>query len=62
MPYPARLNPHVDTARAHTGAWARRMGMLEGSGVWEQHDLDSTDYALLCAYTTRTATPKRCRW
>lgn len=25
--------------------------MLEGSGVWEQHDLDSHDYALLCAYT-----------
>ncbi|MFJ9701227.1 terpene synthase family protein [Streptomyces fradiae] len=51
VPYPARLNPHVDAARAHTTAWARRMGMLEGSGIWEQHDLDSHDYALLCAYT-----------
>ncbi|MFG3506766.1 germacradienol/geosmin synthase [Streptomyces sp. NPDC047821] len=51
MPYPARLNPHVEAARSHTKGWARRMGMLEGSGVWEEHDLDSHDYALLCAYT-----------
>ncbi|GAA4957976.1 terpene synthase family protein [Yinghuangia aomiensis] len=51
MPYPARLNPHVDEARAHTKAWAREMGMLEGSGVWTGEDLDAHDYALLCAYT-----------
>ncbi|MGW2559487.1 terpene synthase family protein [Streptomyces sp. NPDC001514] len=51
VPYPARLNPHVDAARQHTRAWARRMGMLEGSGIWEQEDLDAHDYALLCAYT-----------
>ncbi|MFF8513129.1 germacradienol/geosmin synthase [Streptomyces sp. NPDC015492] len=51
VPYPARLNPHVEAARIHTRDWARSMGMLEGSGVWEQHDLDSHDYALLCAYT-----------
>ncbi|MFE6288153.1 germacradienol/geosmin synthase Cyc2 [Streptomyces sp. NPDC057877] len=51
MAYPARLNPHVDEARAHSTAWAREMGMLEGSGVWEQSDLDAHDYGLLCAYT-----------
>ncbi|SOD81476.1 germacradienol/geosmin synthase Cyc2 [Streptomyces sp. Ag109_G2-15] len=51
MPYPARLNPHVDEARAHSTAWAREMGMLEGSGVWEQADLEAHDYGLLCAYT-----------
>ncbi|KNB53231.1 terpene synthase family protein [Streptomyces caatingaensis] len=50
-PYPARLNPHLERARAHSKAWAREMGMLEGSGVWEESDLDSHDYALLCAYT-----------
>ncbi|WP_431784468.1 terpene synthase family protein [Streptomyces chumphonensis] len=50
-PYPARLNPHVEEARAHASEWARRMGMLEGSGIWEQSDLDAHDYALLCAYT-----------
>ncbi|MEV5434353.1 germacradienol/geosmin synthase Cyc2 [Streptomyces sp. NPDC052701] len=51
MPHPARLNPHVEQARAHSTAWAREMGMLEGSGVWEQADLDAHDYGLLCAYT-----------
>ncbi|MGV9350098.1 germacradienol/geosmin synthase Cyc2 [Streptomyces spiralis] len=51
MPYPARLNPHVDEARAHSTQWARDMGMLEGSGIWEQSDLDAHDYGLLCAYT-----------
>jgi germacradienol/geosmin synthase len=51
MPYPARLNPHVDEARAHSAEWARGMGMLEGSGIWEQADLDAHDYGLLCAYT-----------
>ena len=51
MPYPARLNPHVDEARAHSREWARTMGMLEGSGIWEQSDLDAHDYGLLCAYT-----------
>lgn len=51
MPYPARLNPHLDEARAHSTRWARGMGMLEGSGIWEQSDLDAHDYGLLCAYT-----------
>ncbi|WP_193563887.1 family 2 encapsulin nanocompartment cargo protein terpene cyclase [Streptomyces sp. L-9-10] len=51
MAYPARLNPHLEEARAHSKQWARDRGMLEGSGVWEEHDLDSHDYALLCSYT-----------
>ncbi|MEU4146177.1 germacradienol/geosmin synthase Cyc2 [Streptomyces parvulus] len=51
LPHPARLNPHLDEARAHSTVWAREMGMLEGSGVWEQSDLDAHDYGLLCAYT-----------
>jgi germacradienol/geosmin synthase len=51
VPYPARLNPHVEEARRHAKKWARAMGMLEGSGIWEESDLDAHDYALLCAYT-----------
>ncbi|MEV7774388.1 terpene synthase family protein [Kitasatospora sp. NPDC086791] len=51
VPHPARLNPHLDEARAHSTGWAREMGMLEGSGIWEQADLDAHDYGLLCAYT-----------
>ncbi len=51
LPYPARLNPHLEGARVHSKAWARDMGLLEGSGVWEAADLDAHDYALLCSYT-----------
>ncbi|PYC71685.1 Geosmin synthase [Streptomyces tateyamensis] len=51
MPHPARLNPHLEAARAHTRVWAREMGMLEGSGIWDLQDLEDHDYALLCAYT-----------
>ncbi|MGW2418517.1 germacradienol/geosmin synthase Cyc2 [Streptomyces sp. NPDC001709] len=51
MPYRARLNPHLDEARVHSTGWAREMGMLEGSGIWEQADLEAHDYGLLCAYT-----------
>ncbi|WP_370109433.1 germacradienol/geosmin synthase [Streptacidiphilus sp. MAP12-33] len=56
MVYPARLSPHLERARAHTKEWARSMGMLEGSGVWDEHDLDAHDYALLCSYTHPDAT------
>ncbi|SEG98366.1 germacradienol/geosmin synthase [Nonomuraea solani] len=51
MPYPARLNQHLEEARVHSKQWARDMGMLEGSGVWEEADLDAHDYPLMCAYT-----------
>ncbi|MFJ7420899.1 germacradienol/geosmin synthase [Streptomyces uncialis] len=51
MPYEASLNPHLEQARVHSREWARDMGMLEGSGIWELSDLDAHDYALLCSYT-----------
>ncbi|WP_324192306.1 terpene synthase family protein [Nocardia brasiliensis] len=54
MPYPARLNPHVDGARAHTRGWAESMGFFEdaaGHHIWSESDLDRHDYGLLCAYT-----------
>jgi len=51
QPYPARLNPNLEGARAHSREWARGMGMLEGSGVWTTADLDAHDYGLLCSYT-----------
>jgi germacradienol/geosmin synthase len=57
MPYPARLNPHLEEARVHTKAWAREMGMLDtgdsagGSAIWDERAFDAMDYALLCAYT-----------
>ncbi|HEY1351719.1 MAG TPA: germacradienol/geosmin synthase [Ktedonobacteraceae bacterium] len=57
MPYPARLNPHLEQARTHTKAWARAIGILDanqpasGSPIWDEVTFDSMDYALLCAYT-----------
>ncbi|MFC1419518.1 terpene synthase family protein [Streptacidiphilus cavernicola] len=51
MPYPARINPHLEEAREHSKAWARGMTMVEGSGIWDEATFDAHDYALLCAYT-----------
>jgi germacradienol/geosmin synthase len=56
MPYPARLNPRLERSRAHSMAWARRMGMLDspkpgGGVVWDEAALATMDYALMCAYT-----------
>ncbi|WP_406230263.1 germacradienol/geosmin synthase [Nocardia sp. NBC_01009] len=54
MPYPARLNPHLDGARAHTRQWAAEMGFFEpqeGRHIWDEDDLERHDYGLLCAYT-----------
>jgi germacradienol/geosmin synthase len=64
LPYPARLNPHLDTAREHTKAWTREMGMLDpppekpGVTIWDEATFDSMDFALLCAYT-HPDTPSR---
>ena len=55
--WPARLNPHVDAARAHTKAWAREVGILDTPpqdgtpAIWDEAALDAMDYGLLCAYT-----------
>lgn len=57
MPYPARLNPHLQDARIHSKAWAYEMGILshEKDGaepaIWDERDFDAHDYALLCSYT-----------
>jgi germacradienol/geosmin synthase len=55
MPYPARLNPGLERTREHSKAWAYEMDMIdvpqEGTKIWDEHDFDSHDYALLCAYT-----------
>ncbi|MER5317725.1 family 2 encapsulin nanocompartment cargo protein terpene cyclase [Streptosporangium roseum] len=56
MPYPARINPHMERSRAHSASWARQMGMLDapkpgGGVVWDDAELARMDYALMCAYT-----------
>jgi germacradienol/geosmin synthase len=60
LPYPARLNPNLDAAREHSKAWAYEFDMIDvpqhGAVIWDEHDFDSHDYALLCAYTHPDAT------
>jgi germacradienol/geosmin synthase len=55
MPYPARLNTNLEHARTHSKAWAYEMDMIDvpqhGVPIWDEHDFDSHDYALLCSYT-----------
>ncbi|MEH2444076.1 family 2 encapsulin nanocompartment cargo protein terpene cyclase [Nostoc sp.] len=57
MPWPARLNPNLETARVHSKAWAYQMGILgsqeeaESSPIWDERTFDAHDYALLCSYT-----------
>jgi len=53
--YPARCNPHLERARAHSKSWARSMDMIDvpqrGTAIWRERDFDAHDYAFLCAYT-----------
>ena len=58
VPHPARLSPHVGHARAESTRWARGLGMLEGSGIWTEADLEAHDYALLCGYTHPETSPE----
>ncbi|HEU4533663.1 MAG TPA: germacradienol/geosmin synthase, partial [Polyangiaceae bacterium] len=55
VPWPARLNPNLEAARAHSKAWAREFGILDPPKgepeVWDEAKFDAMDYALLCAYT-----------
>ncbi|GAB4008037.1 terpene synthase family protein [Glycomyces albus] len=56
LPYPPRLNPHLEQARTHARVWAEEMGMLDspaadGGVVWDEAELERHDYGLLCAYT-----------
>ena len=51
MPFSTRECPHLETARRHTGRWARRMGMLDalpgahGLGIWDEAEFISADIA-----------------
>lgn len=62
LPWPARRNPHLESARAHSRAWAHEMGMVaedpaaHETAIWDEATYDSADYALLCAYTHPDAT------
>ena len=62
LPYPARCNPGLKTARSHSKSWARQMDMIDvpqqGTAIWTERDFDAHDYALLCSYTHPDAAPE----
>ena len=57
MPYPARCNPHVESARVHAKAWALTVGLLNkppsasARRAWDEAEFDSLDLALFAALT-----------
>jgi germacradienol/geosmin synthase len=51
MPFPARLNPHLGSAREHTRTWAERMGMFgTEQRAWDVDTFDRADYASFAAW------------
>jgi geranylgeranyl diphosphate synthase type I len=49
----ARLNPQLETARAHTLAWARQMGLVDPNAdvrPWTEAQLAANDFGLLCSH------------
>jgi germacradienol/geosmin synthase len=61
VPYPARLNPYLDSARPHINEWAREIGILAalpdapGTDIWDECKFVFMDLPLLCAYTNPAA-------
>ena len=57
MPYPARLNPHLERARKHSKAWAYEVGILgsekddKGAVIWSERKFDAMDFAFFTACT-----------
>ncbi|MEV7599067.1 terpene synthase [Kitasatospora sp. NPDC089797] len=56
MPFEARLNPHLERARAHTRDWARRMGMFDAEYLkwperWSEETFERADFPLFIALT-----------
>jgi germacradienol/geosmin synthase len=55
MPFPLRINPHLDAARRSAIGYARRQGMLDvrpdlpGSGLWTEARLAGFDFPLCAA-------------
>lgn len=62
MPFAAQINPHLETARRHSKAWARRQGMLDrlpshpAVFIRDEHSFEATDVAFFSALAQPTAT------
>jgi germacradienol/geosmin synthase len=55
MPFPTRMNPHLDSARRHSQQWAARMHMLDSLpclpsfAIWTEEQLIAYDFPLCAA-------------
>ncbi|MGR9053811.1 MAG: terpene synthase family protein, partial [Gammaproteobacteria bacterium] len=55
MPYPVKMNPHLEASRRNTIEWCRRMGYfdsvprLSGVGLWDERRLAGFDFPLCAA-------------
>ncbi|MDF5753653.1 germacradienol/geosmin synthase [Spongiactinospora sp. TRM90649] len=64
MPFQARLSPHLDAAREHAIAWARRVGIfdsvpgVEHGGVWDERRMRDIDLPLCAAGIHADAGPE----
>src|SRR5260370_8123336 len=63
MPYPCRLNPHLEAARVNLVTWGHQVGMLHPApgvprgAAWNEEDLRAFDYALGAAGINPGAQP-----
>src|SRR5260370_19456149 len=63
MPYPCRLNPHLEAARVNLVTWSHQVGMLHPApgvprgAAWNEEDLRAFDYALGAAGINPGAQP-----
>jgi germacradienol/geosmin synthase len=57
MPYPTRLNPHLDRVRRHARQWAGAMGLLDALPGWDASTFEATDFGLFTALTHPDAPP-----
>jgi len=61
VPWPARTNQYVDSARTYARGWARDMGMLSSPGTWTEQTFDSDDWPLFAALTHPEASEDQLR-
>ncbi|MFB8237548.1 hypothetical protein ACFC58_13450 [Kitasatospora purpeofusca] len=65
LPWPSRLNPHLEQARQEAKDWARTVGLLApvtappGPPIWTESSFDSDDWPLFAALTHPDASARQ---
>ncbi|MBP2476563.1 hypothetical protein JOF53_005435 [Crossiella equi] len=61
LPFEPKVSPHLDRAREHAAAWARRIGLAK-AGVWTDAWTDEMDYGYWAATAAPSAAPEVLEW